>query len=66
MTDAYQNRIAVTVPRLRYGAIGLGSFKRLRLDFLACMNDLNGRGQRISFTDRYPARQHVRSGCEAA
>jgi hypothetical protein len=23
MTDAYQNRIAVTVPRLRYGAIGL-------------------------------------------
>jgi hypothetical protein len=26
MTDAYQNRIATAVPRLRYGAIGSDSF----------------------------------------
>jgi hypothetical protein len=26
MTDAYQNRISTAVPRLLYGAIGLGSF----------------------------------------
>ena len=26
MTDAYQNRIATAVPRLRYGAIGSGFF----------------------------------------
>jgi hypothetical protein len=45
MTDAYQNRIATAVPRLRYGAIGSGSFHDLQRGFLACMNDiLNGGG----------------------
>jgi hypothetical protein len=39
MTDAYQNRIATAVPRLRYGAIGSGFLPRLQLGFLACMND---------------------------
>lgn len=43
MTDAYQNRIATVVPRLRYGAIGSGFLPGLQLGFLACMNDiLNG------------------------
>ena len=40
MTDAYQNRIATAVPRLRYGAIGSGFLSRLQLRFLACMNDI--------------------------
>ena len=44
MTDAYQNRIATAVPRLRYGVIGSGSFHDCKLGFLACMHDLNGGG----------------------
>jgi hypothetical protein len=44
MTDAYQNRIATAVHRLRYGAIGSGSFHDCSW-VLACMNDiLNGGG----------------------
>jgi hypothetical protein len=41
MTDAYQNRIAATVSRLRYGAIGSGSFHDCSWTSLAFMNDLN-------------------------
>ena len=41
MTDAYQNRIAACVPRLRYGAIGSGSFHDCSWTSLAFMNDLN-------------------------
>ena len=45
MTDAYQNRIATAVPRLRYGAIGSGSFHDCSWASFACMNDiLNGGG----------------------
>ena len=49
MTNAYQNRIATTAPRLRYAAIGSGFLPPLQLGFLACMNDILNGGEAEDF-----------------
>src|SRR5262249_4798232 len=59
MTDAYQNRTATAVARLRYGAIGSDSFHDCSCASLPAYDILTAKGQRISCTGRFPGEHTV-------